>query len=960
MRHVLKSAVALLVACTPAVLQATSASPNFVLIIVDDQAWNGTSLQMDPDVPDSRSDYHQTPTLEALAREGVRFSSAYVTPVCKPTVMSMMTGKSSARLQRSGNSNSRGFDFPLMPTVYSKFPINDPLIAKEISITHRLKEVQPDYQTGHFGKFAAVLDQWGHFEKSGASGVDPPTVDPKDMFRFTRGANRIIEDSVAANKPFFVTITHDGVKKPTEALPETIAKYEAMSRGERHINPPYAAMTEDLDTSVGMILENLEALGVDDNTYIIYTADNGRSGEASMPLRGGKGALHEGGIRVPLVINGPGITAGAISDVPVTAADLYPTITELGGNPYPMRAEIDGASLVPVLTNGGMLPDGTASLVRPFGENGELFFHHTRENRPQSAVIDGDYKLIRYYGNPGEQNTFELFDLENDLSETTDLSGDMSEKVATLNAKLDRWLQGIDASQPYDVDVPMRLTWNASHLGPSNDVELSLMRASLGTDRAISDLNTDGTVDELDLQIKLGEFPKTWRSSDDVDYTARETWTLRENKFKPAHVEVHPHQPHLPEHAFRFDGNDGMDRMYFHVTNPEHPDVFDNAATVEFWLRFGAMDQPHILFETGGLREGMSVTFGDGDEDGDFDEVRFRARDDDGDSIVVTTEFDLFGDPLRDFFQVVATLNDNPMDRSAAIFINGTLFAHVDGEAGEDAHINWDIGGGAALGARGDGALGGMGGRMDVPFTGGKFNGDLSVFRFYNYALGADDVLDSYNAMLDDVGVGIRTVRGDARVPGERPGDVSEGKVESDETLLVMQERHDVLAQDFMVDVLAVGGEIYGAGGRTDGLEGLLPEGTALTSYLLHFDPESDANDLLEVSGAVVFDQTILGIIVANETLHASDKLLGSIGRYASEPRAFELVDVGTLTLSPDLRTLKFSLFAAVGEVAQLRVITQSAAVPIVVPLPSAAGAVLLLMSMGLVRRVVLWSWRKR
>ena len=82
MRHVLKSAVALLVACTPAVLQATSASPNFVLIIVDDQAWNGTSLQMDPDVPDSRSDYHQPPTLEALARDGVRFSSAYVTPVC--------------------------------------------------------------------------------------------------------------------------------------------------------------------------------------------------------------------------------------------------------------------------------------------------------------------------------------------------------------------------------------------------------------------------------------------------------------------------------------------------------------------------------------------------------------------------------------------------------------------------------------------------------------------------------------------------------------------------------------------------------------------------------------------------------------------------------------------------------------------------------------------------------------
>ena len=459
----------------PVWLQSTAAQtqpPNIVLIVADDQSWNGTSVRMDPDVPESQSDYHQTPTLEALANAGMRFSSAYVSPLCVMTQMALQTGKSAARLQKNRNFNYNGFDFPLMPTLVSRYPGQDDTIASEISIAQSIKEVHPEYRTGHFGKYAEAMADWAYFDDGVKEGTLPEDVDPKSMFTFANRANEFMQRSVDDNKPFFAMLTHNAVKGPWEALPETVAKYESLPRGDRHNIFSYAAMTEDLDTSFGMILNKIQHLGVEDNTYVIYISDNGRSGVSNEPLRAGKGWLWEGGIRVPLIIKGPGIDAGAVSDVPVTVMDLFATLTELVGNDYPVHDEVDGTSLVPILHNGGQLPEHMTNLRRPYGENGELFFHHQRAAVPHSAVIDGEFKLLRFYEDPGTPDTSELYTLADDLSESHDLSSVMPEMVATLNAKLDRWLQGVDASLAYDVAAPIQLVWRGDHPGEPDDVEL--------------------------------------------------------------------------------------------------------------------------------------------------------------------------------------------------------------------------------------------------------------------------------------------------------------------------------------------------------------------------------------------------------------------------------------------------------------------------------------------------------
>ncbi|MFV2067951.1 MAG: sulfatase-like hydrolase/transferase, partial [Pirellulales bacterium] len=873
---------------------------------------------------ESQSDFHQTPTLEAMAREGLRFSSAYVSPMCVPTQMALQTGKSWARLQRTDNVNNMGYDFPLMPPVLSGYPNTDPRIKEEISIAQRIKEVHPEYQTGHFGKYAFVLNDWGYFD-TGVLNRDtlPEELDPKLMFTFATKANEFIQESVDADKPFFAMFTHKAVKIPIEALAETITKYENLPRGKRHRNASYAAMTEDLDTSVGMVLEKIRDLGVEDNTYVIYVSDNGRGQGANLPLSGGKGGLKEGGIRVPLIIKGPGIAPGTVSDVPVIVTDLFTTITELTGNTYPLQEEVEGASLVPILQNGGQLPANVTSLRRPYGENGELFFHYTRPDRPQSAVIDGDFKLLKYYGNPGQPDTFQLYNLADDLSESNNLAGAMPDKVAELDQKLKRWLQGVDASLPYDVAAPMQLAWNADDLGKRDDVELAILKASIGTDRPRSDLNSDGIVDQRDLEIKLSEFPKTWRSTIDVDFKARETWTLREGDAKPQYVRVLPHQPNLAKHAFRFDGDDGMERMYFHVTNPDKPDTFDNSASLEFWVRLDSMAQPHMLFESGGEGKGLSVTFGDADNDGDFDELRFRANDDNGDFITVTSEFDLFADPTRDFVQIVAVLNDSSAGRYAELYVNGALFGRVDGVGGTGNYIDWDGTDEAGLGQPGGDFFGGTTGGGDQPFTGGNFSGELAYVRFYNYAINGNTVRGNYNAMLDDVDLGIAATSGAVQSPMARPSNVSEGAIEADDTILVIQERSDVLDDVLPLDILPVGGQTYGEGGLIEDIEGQLPADTEFTSYLLHFDPAGDPGSLQNVFGTVTFSRPIQGIIVEQNSLEDTDAELGVMGQYSTGSRAVDLAGDEFLTISGDLYTLTVSLNAVGDEIVQLRVLTE-------------------------------------
>ena len=738
---------------------AASGAPNFVVIVVDDQHWNGTSVRMDPSRPDSANAFHRTPHLEKLARQGMRFSSAYATPLCRPTQLSLQTGKSPARLQITTNSHT-GFGRALSPPLPRLSPwmpaahpqttadLGDPRVRQEDSIARRLLEAVPEYRTAHFGKYANLLRGWAFFDRGRRTGDLPPEADPKDMFTLSRGANEFIEKSVRAGRPFFVMLTHHAVKPPVEALPATLARWEQLNlpwpeehEPRRYSWPSYSAMTEDLDASVGMILQQLEALGIERTTYVIYTSDNGRSGIApatQAPLRYGKGHLYEGGIRVPLILRGPGIEANTVSRVPVSLTDLFPTITELGGARYPLEEGIDGASLVPLLMNGGELPAGMPALRRPFGEAGELFFHYSWPERHGAAVIDGEYKLLKFYRETGVR--LELYNLLEDISETNDLSARMPGKVADLLRKLDRWVEGVDAAIPYEVGAPVELVWNAEDPGPQDDVELAVLRASLGTDRRRSDLNGDGVVDRADLDRRLARLRRTWRSTTKVGYKDRETWFPRRGGPAPELVPIRPARGRLPGQGFRFHGEAGLERMFFHVSDPSrrHDLDDDHSASFEFWLRLTPPARPQMLFETGDRERGLSVTFGDADGDGECDEVRFRAKSADGKAIAVTAELGDSAGTERDFLQVVAVLNDSDVLRYASIYVDGELRGHSPGASGRNGRIDWDGDVGdlfeAGLGLS-SGELGGDAGDGDLPLSSAGFVGELACFRYNNQAI---------------------------------------------------------------------------------------------------------------------------------------------------------------------------------------------------------------------------------
>ncbi len=270
----------------PTLSLASDPPPNIILILADDQGWTGTSVQMDPTIADSHSDYYQTPNLESLAAKGMRFSQAYASaPVCTPTRASIQTGKSPAQLQMTDifigpdiiNSNrfqNQYMGLPLTPPIAL-----GPMSNDHLTIAEYVKSSHPNYVTAHYGKWH--LGDTPNTSAT-ANGFDfsanrsgNPNVDPKSSFTLTTLTNNFMRDRVNGEDPFFVQLSHRAPHLPVEARPQTVQKYESLPPGARHDNPSYAAMVEDLDTGVGMVLQKVKDLGIEDNTYIIYYSDNG-------------------------------------------------------------------------------------------------------------------------------------------------------------------------------------------------------------------------------------------------------------------------------------------------------------------------------------------------------------------------------------------------------------------------------------------------------------------------------------------------------------------------------------------------------------------------------------------------------------------------------------------------------------------------------------------------------------
>ena len=440
---------------------------NVVLILVDDMGWTGVGC--------FGSDLHQTPNIDRLAKQSMKFTNAYAAaPVCSPTRASIMTGISPAKLHMTIWHESAAHP----PQNRKVIP---PITKENLDLEYTtLADVlhQAGYYTAHLGKWH--LGTAGYYPEN--QGFDAniggtfwgcpstfffpykgPFGRQKEMRyiphleggskgeyltdRLTTEALKIMKTQ--SGKPLFLNMWYYTVHTPIEGKPALVKKYDGQIDPKAdHHNANYAAMTETLDENVGRILEQIDELGMTDNTVVIFTSDNGgyingyREMEhvtSNAPLRSGKGSLYEGGIRVPLLIKWPGVTqAGAVCDEPVTTCDFYPTLLEILGLPGDPdhNAKVEGTSLVPLLRQ------STSRLKRD-----SVYFHYPHyypTTTPVSAIRSRDWKLLEYY----EDGRVELYNLADDLSESNNLAKQNPQKVAELRQKLHRWLDENQAQFP--------------------------------------------------------------------------------------------------------------------------------------------------------------------------------------------------------------------------------------------------------------------------------------------------------------------------------------------------------------------------------------------------------------------------------------------------------------------------------------------------------------------------------
>ena len=450
--------------------------PNIVFILTDDLGWN--------DLGCTGSRYYESPHIDRIARNGVNFKQGYAAcQVSSPSRASIMTGKFPARHgitnwigEATGEKwRDMGRSSKLLPADYVH-----QLPSSETTLPEVLRE--NGYRTFHAGKWhlggegSAPEDHGfdiniGGFESgSPPGGYFSPYKNPKLpdgpkgenlSLRLARETATFIETHTKRNRnqPFFVYLSFYAVHSPIETT-ERNWRYFRDKAVENEIadegfkidrtlpvrqvqdNPVYAGLIRQMDDAVGVVLDKLEALGLDKNTIIVFTSDNGgvSSGDAfatgNLPLRGGKGRQWEGGLRVPVLFQYPGCeNPGSTCDVPVTGTDFFPTFLDMSGIPLIPEQHCDGVSIKPLL-------EGKNIASRP------LYWHYphygNQGGEPSSVIRDGDWKLIHYY----EDGRNELYNLRVDESEMEPLNIQYPEKVDFLSKKLSVWLTEVNALVP--------------------------------------------------------------------------------------------------------------------------------------------------------------------------------------------------------------------------------------------------------------------------------------------------------------------------------------------------------------------------------------------------------------------------------------------------------------------------------------------------------------------------------
>jgi arylsulfatase A-like enzyme len=443
-------AAALLSGTAPPARAAEPARPpNVVVFLIDDLGWT--------DLGCFGSDLYETPNIDRLARQGMKFTNAYsACTVCSPTRAALMTGKYPARLHITDYipGAKRANPKPLIPAWTQYLP------REEVTIATALK--QAGYATGHFGKWHLGNKQQGwpdahgfDVNVAGYQASQPPSYfSPYKIPTLTDGppgeylTDRLADEALRfldANKdrPFFLYFPHYAVHTPLQAKKDLTEHYrEKIRPGMRHTNATYAAMIASVDEAVGRVLGKLADLGLTERTLVVFTSDNGgllRS-TSNVPLRAGKGSSYEGGVRVPAIVKWLGVTRpGSVCDEPIITPDLYPTLLEVTGarGDTGHNAHVDGRGIVP------LLKDPTARLDR---EN--IYWHyphyHPGGATPYGAVRARDWKLVEFY----EDMHVELYNLKDDVGEQHDRAKEMPEKAAELRDRLHAWRQAVGAQMP--------------------------------------------------------------------------------------------------------------------------------------------------------------------------------------------------------------------------------------------------------------------------------------------------------------------------------------------------------------------------------------------------------------------------------------------------------------------------------------------------------------------------------
>ncbi len=438
----------------------TRMRPNVILILLDDFGWKDCGFM--------GSKYYETPNIDKLADDGMIFTNAYANaPNCAPSRASLLTGQYPPRHGIfTVNSAERGAskDRKIIPVKNKRT-----LEPEKLTLAEELKNA--GYATAAMGKWhmgegknTGPLGQGFDLNVGGIHKGHPPagyfapyqlpnlsTDDPNEYLtdRLNQEALNFIEKN--KNHPFFLYLSHYAVHTPIQGKQAILKKYENKPGSKGQNNPEYAAMIESCDIGVGKILDKLKELDLDDETIVIFFSDNGGvAGITSQaPLRGGKGMLYEGGIRVPLAIRWPGkIAAHSVASDNVIGLDLYPTILDLAKIKSDSRKKTDGVSLKPLLMNQNSLNRKDIFFHFPAYLQGHFDMSGARDNlfrtRPGGVIISGDWKLIEYF----EDNDFELYNLKRDISEQNNLAEQYSEKVEELYEKMIAWRASVKAPVP--------------------------------------------------------------------------------------------------------------------------------------------------------------------------------------------------------------------------------------------------------------------------------------------------------------------------------------------------------------------------------------------------------------------------------------------------------------------------------------------------------------------------------